>query len=310
MEAAPFDHALSEGPADLTVGWTTAADGVRLRYGLWQAEDAKGTILLFNGRTEYLEKYGRVIGHLTGAGYNVASIDWRGQGRSDRLLPDTRLGYIKNFQHYQKDVAALLAEVDTAGLGGPRFLVAHSMGGAIGLRALLDGLQVERAVFSAPMWGIYAKPHFKALVLTMLFCARRFRQTHRNLPGTPLQGHVLAYAFEENPLTTDAEQYAYMRRQSASDPALSLGSPTYQWLGEALDEIAQLHTAQKPPVPTRVMIGTEDKTVSGNEVAALVAGWPEAELSVFEGGKHELMFEVPALRDRFLSEALAFFAES
>ena len=40
------------------------------------------------------------------------------------------------------------------GLPEPYYLMAHSMGGCIGLRALMRGAPVKAAAFSAPMWGI------------------------------------------------------------------------------------------------------------------------------------------------------------
>ena len=82
MELAPFDHALAEGPESARAYWITAADGVRLRVAVWPKDNARGTIVLFPGRTEYVEKYGRVAEELTAAGYAVTAIDWRGQGRA------------------------------------------------------------------------------------------------------------------------------------------------------------------------------------------------------------------------------------
>ena len=43
---------------------------------------------------------------------------------------------------------------DWLALPRPWRLLAHSMGGTIGLRALTRGVPVAAAVFSAPMWGI------------------------------------------------------------------------------------------------------------------------------------------------------------
>ena len=310
MEPAPFEHALSEGPADVVVGWTRAADGVRLRFGLWQVPDAKGTILLFTGRTEYLEKYGRVIKELTAQGYCVASIDWRGQGHSDRLMTDPRLGHVAHFRDYQLDVAALVSEVEAAGLPGPRFLIAHSMGGAIGLRALIDGLDVRRAVFSGPMWGIYAPKHIETVSLMLLAFATRLGQAHRLVPGTQVEGHVTATDFKDNKLTTDRESYDYITRQSKSVPAFSLGGPTFHWLGQALGEIETLHEDAKPEIPVRVFVGRADPIVHRKMIGALVESWPSATLDFLPGGKHELMIEMPELRNRFMRETVAFFDEA
>ena len=72
--------------------WLTAADGVRLRVGLWSHPGAQGTVLLLPGRTEYVEKYGRAAADLRSRGYATLAIDWRGQGLADRALDDPMSG--------------------------------------------------------------------------------------------------------------------------------------------------------------------------------------------------------------------------
>src|SRR5690606_29166109 len=43
--------------------WSTTPDGARLRVFTW-GEGARGTVFLFNGRTEFVEKYFEVVGEL------------------------------------------------------------------------------------------------------------------------------------------------------------------------------------------------------------------------------------------------------
>ncbi|MFN4172311.1 MAG: alpha/beta hydrolase, partial [Pseudorhodobacter sp.] len=160
-DPAPFHADLAEGPEGGHAVWLRAADGVRIRLGLWPA-GPKGRVLIFPGRTEYVEKYGPFASDLARAGYGAAAIDWRGQGLADRLAPDPMLGHVGRFSDYQRDMAAVLAHLEATDGEAPRFLLAHSMGGCIGLRALTDGrdggMAVRAAAFSAPMWGIHFSP--------------------------------------------------------------------------------------------------------------------------------------------------------
>ena len=87
--------------------WLTASDGVRLRAVVWRG-GRQGTAVIFPGRTEFAEKYGRVAGELVARGLSVLVIDWRGQGLSDRHPANAMLGHIEDFRTYQLDVAALL----------------------------------------------------------------------------------------------------------------------------------------------------------------------------------------------------------
>ncbi|MEO1918563.1 MAG: alpha/beta hydrolase, partial [Paracoccaceae bacterium] len=165
MPAAPL-YDLKDVPSGGNALFVTATDGTQIRVAFWKG-GGRGTVLLFPGRTEYIEKYGRVISRLLERNLNVVVIDWRGQGLSDR--PDNRLdrGYVANFIDYQQDIAAALAAPEIAALKGPRLLLSHSMGGCIGLRAMVDGLDIKAAIFSSPMWG-FTEPLATVLLVKTL----------------------------------------------------------------------------------------------------------------------------------------------
>ena len=118
MEAAPLFESLAEGPDDGRAFWCRAEDGVRLRTAVWPGGD-KGTVLLFPGRTEYIEKYGRAACDLLKRGYTTVTIDWRGQGLSDRPLADLLTGHVHEFVDYQKDVRAMVLLAEALDLPRP-----------------------------------------------------------------------------------------------------------------------------------------------------------------------------------------------
>ncbi|MEM8538398.1 MAG: alpha/beta hydrolase, partial [Pseudomonadota bacterium] len=115
MTAAPFFADLAKGPDGGAAFWTTTDDGVRLRFGIWPAEGkaAKGTVFLFTGRTEYIEKYGPVAARFAASGLATLAIDWRGQGLSDRLVAQPTLGHVGSFDDFQRDVAAAVSLAET-----------------------------------------------------------------------------------------------------------------------------------------------------------------------------------------------------
>ena len=154
MENAPLHNELAQGPDGGEAFWLTADDGVRLRMAWWPCEAARGTVLIFPGRTEYAEKYGRTARDMHDRGFAAISVDWRGQGLADRFLPDVRTGHVGTFTDYQRDVAAVVAALEALDAPRPWYLLAHSMGGCIGLRSVMDGLPVAACAFSGPMWGI------------------------------------------------------------------------------------------------------------------------------------------------------------
>jgi lysophospholipase len=76
LDNAPLYSDVAEGPEGGKAYWVTARDGVRLRVAAW-AKGTKGTVLLMPGRTEYVEKYGRIAGDLAAEGFAMMAIDWR-----------------------------------------------------------------------------------------------------------------------------------------------------------------------------------------------------------------------------------------
>ena len=76
-----------------------------LRYARWRPPPGrKGTVCLFQGRGEFIEKYFETVRDLRARGFAVARLDWRGQGRSQRMLTDRLKGYVGDFAEYERDV--------------------------------------------------------------------------------------------------------------------------------------------------------------------------------------------------------------
>ncbi len=304
----PFHRNLAQGPADAVACWLTAEDGVRLRAVSWGRDGPKGTVLLFNGRTEYAEKYGRVAADLRARGFASLTVDWRGQGLSDRLRSDRALGHVGQFLDYQRDVAALVEHGRELGLPEPWFLLAHSMGGCIGLRALLEGLPVRAAVFSAPMWGIQMTAALKPVAWSVSSVSRAVALSHLLTPGQEPTSYVLRSDFADNTLTGDRETFEWMKGHIATEPALALGGPSLHWLNEALREMRRLMVAPTPDVPALVFVGSEEMVVDPARIRKRLQGWPGSRLVTVPAARHEVLMETPAIRSRVLAEIGAHFA--
>ncbi|MGB3147319.1 MAG: alpha/beta hydrolase [Paracoccaceae bacterium] len=305
---APFYDDVSSAPRGGRTDWLTCEDGVRVRASLWP-EGAKGTVLLFPGRTEYVEKYGPAALDLASRGYAMATIDWRGQGLADRDHKDPLVGHINRFADFQKDVAALVAHCRREKMPEPYYLIGHSMGGAIGLRALLRGLAVRAVVFTGPMWGIKIAPALRPAAWIISSFSRPFGLSHFYAPGTGPLTYVLKATFAENTLTRDEEMFLWMREQVTRHPDLALGGPSLHWLNEALLECAALMRSPPPHVPCYCALGTREAIVDTRPIHRYMARWPQGKLELVEGAEHEIMMETPAIRAAFFDRVAAHFAE-
>lgn len=296
FDAAPLFDDVHPGPAGGTAHWARTSDDKRIRIGHWPLEGAKGTVLIFPGRTEYIEKYGFVAGELAARGFASMAIDWRGQGLADRLLDDPLVGHVDAFQDYQKDVAALMRSARELGLPRPYFLLAHSMGGCIGLRAVMEGLPVQAAAFTGPMWGIYVKPHLRTLASVLSTVMPKIGRGHHLPPGTTTDTYVLTEPFEDNMLTSDRQMFDMMRDQLMAHPELTLGGPSYLWLREAMAETAHLASRAAPNLPAVAWLGSNERIVNTPRIHARMEDWKGGRLEIVQGGEHEVLMEIEALR--------------
>ncbi|WP_424939807.1 alpha/beta hydrolase [Aliiroseovarius sp. S253] len=298
---APLFDDIAQGPANGRAFWRNTSDGVRIRLGLWPAAQGvgnAGTVLLFPGRTEYIEKYGLIAAELAERGFSTLSIDWRGQGLSDRADQDRLLGHVGHFSEYQLDVAAMMALAEELDLPRPLILLGHSMGGCIGLRSLQEGLDVKGACFSAPMWGITIASALRPIAWGISWALHQTPWKLMLTPGTARKTYVDIQPFEDNMLTTDPEMYALMQLQASSRPELTLGGPTAGWLYAALRETTDLMKLATPRTSCITFLGTQERIVETDPIHDVMGRWHNGQLKLMQGCEHEVLMEAGPIRSQ------------
>ncbi len=293
--------------------YLNTGDGVRLRYGFWscQADACRGTLLLLNGRSEYMEKYHAVIQELNARGFHVVSFDWRGQGLSERLLAHPTKGYVDSFDHYMIDLEAVLNEA-LPRCRGPLMLVAHSMGGHIALRCLYKhpGL-FDRTILCAPMIDINTAPMPKYLARLFSRWLRSAGFARAMIAGA---GCFDPYgrSFEHNQLTSDRQRFEQIRQTIAGNPSLVAAHVTNGWLAAAFDSIDILHRPgfnSSIHTPLLILMAGRDRIVVNQAIRRFSADLPNCRLVVIEGARHEILQERDALRSQFWEAFDAFIAD-
>src|ERR1700752_1652115 len=171
-------------PENVVSGMIKTPDGADLRFARWAPPAGrKGTVCVFTGRSEQIEKYFETVRDLRERGFAVAMIDWRGQGHSSRRLRDTRKGYVRYFSDLEVDVETFVQQVVLPDCPPPFFALAHSMGGAVMLRVAHAGKRrFDRMVLSAPMIDLPGKAT-SLPVRTLIRIMRLMGQGGRYVPG-------------------------------------------------------------------------------------------------------------------------------
>ena len=307
MDQAPLFSDVADGPDGGAAWWLAARDAVRVRAGLWHRDAENGTVLLFPGRTEYVEKYGRAARHFAARGYATFAVDWRGQGLADRLTDDAMAGHVLHFPDYQHDVAAMVAAAQALELPRPWHLLAHSMGGCIGLRAVMEGLDVKSVVFSSPMWGIRLSAGMRPFAWSLAWGLRQLGLGHVYAPSTGAEHYVLSEPFGINKLTNDRDMWNYMAHQLEAHPKLGIGGPSLRWLHEALRETRGLAAQPSPALPCLTILGNDEEIVDAARIRDRMARWPGGRLEMVPGGRHETLMDTEAVQTQLFRTICDFY---
>jgi lysophospholipase len=285
-------------------------DGVALRVATWlPLEPARGTILLMQGRAEFIEKYAETIGDLLWRGYAVVAFDWRGQGGSDRGTPDPARGHIDDFALYRRDVEALAHQV-LGTMPNPVFGLAHSMGGCIALTGAREGwLPVRRLVAVAPMIDLKMVKHPR-LVRTLIRILARLGLGRRFVPGGNGRS-ISTLPFPGNRLSGDPARYARNAALAEAVGAVAIGAPSIGWLNMAYRAMAHFrapHFASAIDVPTLIVAAGDDPVCATPVITAFADGLRTGPALVIPEARHEVLMERDTIRaafwaafDRFLA---------
>lgn len=288
-----------------------ARDGASLRVALWPREAPRGSVIISPGRTEFIEKYGEVVGELLARGFAVGVVDWRGQGLSQRMTGDPLRGYIDNFGTYVADFAELAAG-PFAALPKPWIFLAHSMGGNIAALILqrLPGL-FTAAALTAPMFGVLTGTTPMPIARLIAASAHLGLGTRYVPSGTSKS--LIEETFEENAVTHDARRYARAKAITEAEPRLALASPTIGWVKAALaacNEIAAPGGLDRVQIPLLLVLAAEELLIDNARTRSIAPRLRSARLIEIAGARHEILMEKDAVRAQFWNEFDAFAAKA
>lgn len=290
-----------------------AADGWEIRRIDWQMADAKskprGSILFLPGRGDHYEKYLETLDHYARAGWNVTSIDWRGQGLSGRCLPDRNVGHIDDFATWISDLEYFYQSWE-AERAGPHVVIAHSMGGHLALRAAAESaVHPDAIILSAPMLSMQSG----GLPLFVNQAAARLMEWIG-------RGEMPAWKVSEKPLspidmrakllTHDMGRYNDELAWWQMRPDVKLGPASWHWIERAVASIRSMDTPgslENMRIPTLLMATTADQLVSTKRIIHDAKRLPHSELLLFGAeAAHELLREADGVRGKCLQAMDAF----
>lgn len=296
-------------PAGAVVSAIAARDNWNLRAARWSCGAAcRGTIAILPGRAEFIEKYFEVIGELLSRDFDVAILDWRGQGLSGRLVKDPRKGHIGDFRAFERDLDALVEQVVEPFCRPPWFALAHSMGATIALAQACSGRSpFARMVLTAPMIDIYGLRFGRGMrilakALVLLGQGRRF------VPGGGPKPYMSA-SFEGNLLTSDLSRHARAAAIIEAAPELAIGDPTIGWMNAAFRFMRRFEDVAYPRrilTPVLIIAAGGDRVVDTAATEYFASRLKAGKCFTLAHAHHEILMERDPVRELFWAAFDAF----
>jgi lysophospholipase len=293
-------------PEGAVSGTITTRDGVSLRFARWDPPPGrKGTVCLFQGRAEFIEKYFETVRDLRARGFGVATIDWRGQGMSERALRNHSKGYVRRFSEYALDLDAFVNQIVLPDCPPPYFALAHSMGASVLMQAAYDGNRwFDRMVLLAPMIALPGMRQATATRITVK-TLRMLGLGSAYVPGGDATV-MMQRPFNGNFLTSDPVRYARNVAILEAEPSLAVAWPTVAWADaafKAMAEFAEPGYPLKIRNPMLIIAAGQDRIVSTPAIDQFAGRLRSASHLIVPGSRHELLQE----QDRYRMQALAAF---
>ncbi|MEN8157617.1 MAG: alpha/beta fold hydrolase [Bacteroidota bacterium] len=285
-------------------GYFTGKADIPVYYKIFQQPGKDKAIVISAGRTEAAIKYKELIFDLCNNGYSVYIHDHRGQGLSGRMTDDPDMGYVDTFQFYIDDMKYFYDhEVKTVG-HQKLYLLAHSMGGAIGMTYIEQNPEdFNAAAFSSPMLGL-VPPSCEAVKL--------FAGKDPKYALGESKYHDDKVAFKKNKLTGSEIRYNRMNAAFAKEPKARLGGATYQWVFKSCQQFGYMNDhIEQIETPFILFSAAHEQIVDVMAHQRFVEKAQKLGKTctayVVEDAQHELLIEKDEQRIETINETLDFY---
>ena len=279
-------------------------DSVPIYFINFTKENSKGSICISSGRTEAAIKYKELIYDLYNQGYSIYILDHRGQGFSGRMTEDSEMGYIDDFQFYVDDLKMFYDNHIKPQNHSKNFLLAHSMGGAIGMTYLEQyPVDFNAAVFSSPM-----------LDFKLGYCsgAKAFGSEKPKYGLGQGNYEKNKASFNKNKLTGSELRYNRMIEAFDQETSAQIGGATYSWVIASCNQFKYINAhINDISIPFLIFSAENEQIVKKGAHKHFIKKARElgktCELYEVANAQHELLIEKDPQRIHTINTILHFF---
>jgi lysophospholipase len=301
MYVSKIESFYSQGKEEYFIGQAN----LKIYYKTFiQEKQNSPAILISAGRTEAAIKYKELIYDLYQIGYSIYIHDHRGQGQSGRMTDDHDMGYIDTFQFYIDDMRYFYEQELMRNSHSKKYLLAHSMGGAIGMTYLEQyPNDFDAAAFSSPMLGL--RPGTCSATKLLVNETPKYAAGQSEYQDDKLN-------FKHNKLTGSEIRYKRMNEAFAAVPQAKLGGASYQWIDRSCDQFEYLfENISEIQTPFILFSAKDEKIVYPKAHQHFIEKAQElnktCEAFTIKNAKHELLVEKDEQRIEIMNHILEFY---
>lgn len=269
-------------------------------------------VVISQGRNESVLKYKEVAYDFNQQGYDVFLIDHRGQGFSERFGGDQHRGYVANFQDYVDDFNEYVLSLELNKKYQQRYLLSHSMGGAISALYLQQYKNpFQAAVFFSPMLSINLGPLPSFLAKLITYSSAEICSWFTDKACyVPAGGGYTKNEFTGNHLTHSKSRFYSSQSDFQTFPETQLGDATMRWVATSISATEQaIEQANKIKTPILVIQAGADSVVKSDGQTTFfnnVTYCKFNQLLNIDHAKHEILLERDEYRLVALNHTLQF----
>ena len=284
-----------------------------LKFG--EKKGSKGSLIFVNGLGENVIMYLELFYDLHLQGWSpIYTYDHRGQGLSDRILPDPNVGYVEDWSFYGEDLNTFIQLV----LSDPKvddqnlFLMSNSMGSAITVEYFQNFPDQQKifnsVVLASPFFGLHARgfdfaepifPHF-------IRFACLFRNCLSPIVGSGSR-HLKREVVQKR-ITSSQDRYDLFVR-GAKIYSAGYVVPSLDWVIQAFRmnrRVMSPENISKVTLPILILQAEQDSVVSNRKQNRFCQKIENCSLKVLEG-RHDHFIETDEIRDQAILETVELF---
>jgi lysophospholipase len=283
--------------------------GLKIRYLCLEKKNTSGALVVLPGKSDTYLKYAELFYDLQELNMSLYSMDHRGMGFSQRMLPDRLKMHVKRFDDYVEDVRTFLDTVVKAGGHEHLFVLGHSTGGLIAALYLENYPEDFRAVvLCSPLFELNAgpTPGFVLRAITRLLDRpgrhEQYSLGQKNLERLPFEKNTISHSY---PRWSLWEQEIIPKTE-----AIQFGGVTNRWIRESLlAGHRAVEGAEQINVPVLLLQAEQDSFTKARAQNRFCRRAPLCRKVLMQGAKHEILIEREDIRDAAIAHIKAFLNE-